>query len=554
MWPDNDLAGARAAINVATELRRDDFRIVIPDSAWPEGYDIADAIAGGMAPEQIDATIAGAVPLAEFERVAVVRWPKLGRPARTSSLGCQAKLQYQPPSPDFTYDKFNAPAMLAEVQRRFAYLKEMDNIADLDDYIIRSKDGFAGYAAKYNAMEPDQDNPDKWRKVNTAARWLESPERIELLSPVYEPGLPTPICEIDGVAHFNLWRGFNVEPQKGDIRPFTRILNHVFEGMPEEKAHYLGRHSYARQHPGEKIMHAQMLISRVQGIGKSLLGEMIGYGLWGERNFSEVEHGHLGTGFNSYLKHKKFILANEMLLSSSSAADKRKDANQLKNAITRDRVEINEKFIRQYFVRDILYWDLTSNFNHAVWLDREDDHRLHIARLKQVVPLSKRFGADCGEKAKAWAQSREGAAALNYFFLNYPCKGFAPKAAPPITVGQQITYEMGLTTLDKFVRDLVEDSSCLAAWPKCDFVRLDEVRRAFLTKYPNVQTISDQAIGSAIAHFGGVYLPDKIQWSANGKQHELRVWALRHGQYWLAASKEARRAHFLDPVNNQAPK
>jgi hypothetical protein len=48
---------------------------------------------------------------------------------------------WQPPSPDFQYDKEDAAAMLEEVLRRFSYLKEMDNVVDLDDCIIRSMDG-----------------------------------------------------------------------------------------------------------------------------------------------------------------------------------------------------------------------------------------------------------------------------------------------------------------------------------------------------------------------------------------------------------------------------
>jgi hypothetical protein len=88
---------------------------------------------------------------------------------------------------------------------------------------------------------------------------------------------------------------------------------------------------------------------------------------------------------------------------------------------------------------------LTSNFDDAVWLDREDDRRIHIARLKQQVPLSRRFGEGFGAGAKAWAQSKEGAAAINHFFLTYPCEGFDPKAPPPVTAGQRIVYEMGLS-------------------------------------------------------------------------------------------------------------
>jgi Primase C terminal 2 (PriCT-2)/Family of unknown function (DUF5906) len=457
---------------------------------------------------------------------------------------------WRPPAADFIYDIRDAEGMLRELLRRSAYLKEMDNVADLDDFIIRSMDGFGSYAAKYNALERDPDT-GKWRKVNTAQRWRESSERIELLKPVYEPDLPFPICEMEGQLYFNLWRGFPAEPAKGNVNLMLKVVGHAFQGMPEEKKHFLRFHAHACQHPGEKVMHAIMLISRIQGIGKSLLGEIIGYGLWGERNFSEVEHGHLGANFNTYLKHKKFMLANEMLLSSSTASDKRKDANTIKNAITRDRVEINEKYIKQYFTRDVLCWMLTSNFDDAVWLDREDDRRLHISRLKQQVPLAARFGKDFAPTVKAWAKSKDGSAAIRHFFLNYPCGDFAAKASPPITEGQRIVYEMGLTTLEKVVRDIIEDPSRTHTG---DLVQLNEIRTVFAKLYPKMPPPSDQAFGSAISRFGGCYITKKLQWTPKGdkKQREVRVWALRNSEFWQATTPQYRAAHYLDPEKHPA--
>jgi hypothetical protein len=436
----------------------------------------------------------------------------------------------------------------------------MDNVVDLYDGIIRSMDGFGHYAAKYNALEQDPDT-GKWRKVITPTRWRESPERIELVKPASEPGLPFPICDIEGQPYFNQWHGFAAEPEEADVSQLIKLVDHVFEELPAERDHFLKFHAYARQHPDQKIMHALMLISRQQGIGKSLIGEIIGYGLWGERNFSEVEHGHLGASFNEFLKHKKFILANEMLLSSAASVDKRRDANLIKNAITRDRVQINEKYLRQYFTRDVLVWMLTSNFDDAVWLDREDDRRIHISRLKQRVPLAKRYGADFAANIKRWAQSSQGAAALNYYFLHYPCEGFTAKSPPPTTEGQRVVYEMGLSVLERFVRNLIENPLRLHEIlnrPKlfqADLVRLADIREAFLQEHKDVQTVSDQAISSAISRFGGCYLPNKVQWTDEDtqQQREVRAWALRNTEHWQRATNRDRANHYCCHRENPAP-
>jgi hypothetical protein len=201
---------------------------------------------------------------------------------------------------------------------------------------------------------------------------------------------------------------------------------------------------------------------------------------------------------------------------------------------------------------------LPSNFDDAVWLDREDDRRIHIARLKQTVPLSKRFGEAFATEAKQWAQSKEGAASINYFFLHYPCGGFSAKAPPPTTQGQRIVYEMGLSVLERFVRDLIENPLQLYKvlgvenLRDADLVRLDDVRQAFLQSHEDVQTVSDQAISSAISRFGGCYIAKKVQWTEDGKQYEARVWALRNAEYWQQVIPERRAEHYRKPSQHPA--
>lgn len=557
-WPDHDADGFDAMLKVGYKLAalKANIKIIKPDKEWPPKHDIADLIAEGWDTDRLIAYVeTNAVSVEDFKHYRAERFGKEQPKPVTDDISAiiipAACPVWTPPSPTFVYNRFDPKAMLQEVKRRFAYLKTMDNVADLDDYIIRNMDGFSAYTAKFNAVRENRKS-GKWEKVNTATEWRECPARIELVKPVYEPGLPFPICEINGELYFNLWRGFAAEPKEGSVELMMKVVDHVFEGLPHEREHTLRFHAYSCQHPGEKLMHAVLLINRLQGSGKSLLGEVIGYGLWGERNFSEVQHEHLGTTFNTYLEHKKFVLANEMLLSSSTMADKRQDANTIKNAITRDRVEINPKHIRQYFVRDVLCWMLTSNFDDAVWLDREDDRRLHISRLRQQMPLSEKYGPDFAAEVKTWAQSPEGAAAIHYFFLHYDCGNFAAKAAPPVTEGQRIVYEMSLSTLERFVRDLIENVS----WQRGrDLVRLDEIRKAFNARYPKTE-ISDQAIASAVSRFNGCYISKKLQWTdeSTGEQREARVWALRNAEHWQTTTPHKRVEHYCNSAEHLAPR
>jgi putative DNA primase/helicase len=75
IWPDCDEAGVKAAIQIAKTLGAERVRIIVPHDDWRDKFDIADAIEEGTTREGLEAIIAKAVPLEEFEREVVERWP-----------------------------------------------------------------------------------------------------------------------------------------------------------------------------------------------------------------------------------------------------------------------------------------------------------------------------------------------------------------------------------------------------------------------------------------------------------------------------------------------
>ncbi|MDR3043622.1 MAG: DUF6371 domain-containing protein [Desulfovibrio sp.] len=82
IWPDNDEPGFRAALNLA-ELLDDkaQVKIVQPPDTLPEKWDLADVTTQGFIPSiHIDT----ALPVAEFIRKAVTRFPALGPSVETS--------------------------------------------------------------------------------------------------------------------------------------------------------------------------------------------------------------------------------------------------------------------------------------------------------------------------------------------------------------------------------------------------------------------------------------------------------------------------------------
>ncbi|MDR3361438.1 MAG: DUF6371 domain-containing protein, partial [Desulfovibrio sp.] len=76
VWPDNDEPGFRAAMTLAglLEGKAADIAIVQPPDTLPEKWDLADATVPGFIPQ---AHIGTALPVADFTRKAVVRYPEL---------------------------------------------------------------------------------------------------------------------------------------------------------------------------------------------------------------------------------------------------------------------------------------------------------------------------------------------------------------------------------------------------------------------------------------------------------------------------------------------
>lgn len=65
---------------------------------------------------------------------------------------------------------------------------------------------------------------EKPKRVKTAQRWIEWPERFEASRLTYSPGKEQ---LVDGM--WNLWQGWGVEPKKGDVSPWLRLLDFIFK-------------------------------------------------------------------------------------------------------------------------------------------------------------------------------------------------------------------------------------------------------------------------------------------------------------------------------------
>lgn len=282
-------------------------------------------------------------------------------------------------------------------------------------------------------------NGEGFKTLYVAAEWCKWPHRQEYEDLVYAPG-ETNIVDSCLV---NLWKGWGVEPKKGDVRPFYELVNFIFADDPDLKAWFLCWLAYPLQYPGTKLMQTVLLHSRPQGVGKTMLGEIIG-DIYGD-NFNTVSQDELHRDFNEWIARKQFILGEELSGTGS------RDADRLKNMFTREIYNVNAKYQPNYILKDCVNYVLTSNHVDALFIE-EYDRRCVVHEIRaKAQPLS------FYKRISAWRRNG-GASHLFYHLLNdVDTSKFESKGRAPETEAKQQMIDATKTDQDIFVSQMLDN-------------------------------------------------------------------------------------------------
>lgn len=325
---------------------------------------------------------------------------------------------------------------LWKLNDEICYIEETGTIYHFDsNRHIMSKNALVGiqYANRtFNVFEGE-----KLKAVNAAEEWLKWRFRRVHSKIVYEPGQPRVIEEDNS---YNMWTGWGVEPEEGDCQPWRDLLNYVFQNNIEHIDWFERWLAYPLQHPGTKLFNSVLIHGLAQGTGKSFIGYIMG-DIYGQ-NFSVVSQDELESDYNTWLVNKQFVLGEEI-----TGTDKRREADKLKNMMTREKVYVNEKFQPNYHARDCVNYLLTSNHPDALFIENSD-RRVFV---HEVVgePESKQFY----KRIDKWRKSG-GARYLMHYLLNLDLADFSPKEAPPSTEAKRDMISLSKSDLDLFAEQL----------------------------------------------------------------------------------------------------
>ena len=383
---------------------------------------------------------------------------------------------------------------------------------------------------QYTKISFDAKGAPKMSMQQTAPDWLKWPQRAVASKLVFAPGED----DITPARELNLWKGWPFLPKRGCVKPWTELLDFIFADHPVGRKWVEQWAAYPVQFPGTKLRNGVAIWGLKKGTGKSLIGYTLG-DLYGDA-FYEITDEHIDgtTAHNEWANCRAFVMGDEI-----SGNDSRRVASRIKSMITREKIEINPKHVRQYTIADCINYYFTANHPDCFYLE-EDDRRLFIHEVLGT-PLPREFY----RTYDTWRRSKAGREALmNHLLYEVNTEGFDPMAEPPVTNAKLEMFEDTRTELETWLMGLREHPELVCnKFGNCDLVSIAEICVLHDAAYPG-KPVSTQLVGRKLKELGlsslrPVDSPESRQIFAAGKL--VRLYALRNEEKWRSAATQTLR-------------
>lgn len=198
--------------------------------------------------------------------------------------------------------------------------------------------------------------------------------RIERI--VYRPDHKEKKFIADGEMSLNLFRPSNIQPQKGDIKPFIDFLAYL---IPDEKeAKHLERWiATLVGKPEVRMIHGVLLISEQTGVGKTLLCEKVLAPLVGLHNCSFPSSETILEPYTTWSAQKRLAIVSEVYQGGSW-----KLAQRLKAFITDTKITYREMYRNPVSMDNFLHIIANSNATEPLKFD-EKERRWFVPTLTE---------------------------------------------------------------------------------------------------------------------------------------------------------------------------
>lgn len=335
---------------------------------------------------------------------------------------------------------FAPAAALYDLNGEVVYVRDPGLVVVLSDGRKLTPGAFRehAYANRYYHEEKVTDQGTKLVKKPAAPAWLGWEHRAELARITYAPGQP----QVTADRAFNAWRGWGVEPRRGDVGPWRALLDFLFAGQPAT-ARWVERWcACPLQRPGLKMFSAVVLWGVFHGTGKTLLGHTL-LKLYGA-NGTEVHDKNLEAAHNEWAENRQFVMGDDL----NASEEKKIQADRLRATITQKELRLNPKYVPSYTVPDCINYYFTGNHPDQLFLE---DHDRRFLVHEVVGPPRERPWYVAYVK---WLEGG-GAEALFYHLQHVDLGDFDPHAPALVTQAKLDMIEAGQSDLGTWVRRLL---------------------------------------------------------------------------------------------------
>jgi Bifunctional DNA primase/polymerase, N-terminal/Family of unknown function (DUF5906) len=418
------------------------------------------------------------------------------------------------------------PDPVERINASFAFLCSTSEILKLDpryhsdeqDFGRTSVAHFKDLVANWGGKDTEEGKfVPAWRM------WMQSRQRREVRSLTFAPGKPRMIETQHGI-DLNLWAGFTAEAKQGDVTKWLTLLDHLTKSLNRAQRRWFTQWLAHRiRHPEVRPLTALVIFSVMEGNGKSLIGATIGRVLG--KGFGEITDSQLDKPFTGWAKGRTLLLVNE---AEPSKYDRRRAMARIRNLITNETVNIDEKNLQPYDIHNFLSFILTTNHADALAVSKRD-RRFFVLRATEEA-LEKAFYDDY----VIWLRTPEAAAALRWWAEHYSMEGFNPGADAPMTAAKSAMHEATAEDIDLWALELMKGNlHTQIGKPIPDLVTTEFLReRAWRDSYG-----LSPKLGAITAALDNLDVPRLAT-----AQHRLRC--IRNYETWQKATNAKRNRYF----------
>jgi Family of unknown function (DUF5906) len=279
--------------------------------------------------------------------------------------------------------------------------------------------------------------------IGLATWWLNHKSRRQYKGVVFRPGEPS---EVGG--RLNLWRGWAIEPRKGDWLLMRRHIKEVLAAGDEASDEYIIKWTaWALQNPG-LMAEVALVFKGGKGVGKGAFVKAL-LRIFGQHGLQVGSMKMLTGNFNAHLMDCSLLYADEAYWPGDKSAE-----GMLKLIITEEQLPIEKKTFDVISADNALHLIMAGNDDWVAPASMDE-------RRFAAFEVSDKYQGDTDYFKALFKQTLDegGVAAMMFDLLELDLNGWHPRYNVPQTALLQDQKRLSLPAGDQWWLHLLEEGS-----------------------------------------------------------------------------------------------